>query len=238
MAGMMRKIPMYRLKNKARVGAMYHGITRAGLLALTSCLTLSCAVFGIRSTPEPVYTVVHQESNKEIHHYEGYLVATTWSDGTYEQASNRGFRHLFDYISGRNSSQHTITMTAPVLQETAVPGATMAMTAPVLQTQDQQGWSMAFVMPATYTMATLPRPLDDTITLHEVPAAQVAVLRYSWGTSAAHIHRLGQELVTWIARQERYEVTSKPRSARYDPPFTVPFLRRNEIHVDVRNKLE
>lgn len=229
---------MYGFKKNARLGARYHGLMPTVLLALASLCTVSCAVFGIRSEEQPIYAVLHQEGRKEIRHYGKYLVATTWSVGDYEQASNRGFRRLFDYISGRNSTQHTMAMAAPVLQETAATGATIAMTAPVLQAQDQRGWTMAFVMPATYTLDTLPRPLDSTITLHEIPAAQVAVLRYSWGTSAAHMTRLGQELLAWIAMQERYEVTSKPRSARYDPPFTVPFLRRNEIHVDVRHTRE
>jgi hypothetical protein len=174
-----------------------------------------------------------QDGNKEIRRYDGYLVATTWTAGQYASASKRGFRRLFDYISGHNSGQHTLSMTAPVLQEKAPTGKTIAMTAPVLQAQDQQGWTMSFVMPAAYTMATLPRPLDDTVTLHEVPATHVAVWRYSWGTSAEKITRLGQELLRWIETQEGYEVMSKPRSARYDPPFTLPFLRRNEIHVDV-----
>ena len=95
---------------------------------------------------------------------------------------------------------------------------------------------MAFVMPSTYTMETLPRPLDDSITLREVPTAQVAVWRYSGGTSAETIARLGQELLTWIEMQAGYEVMSKPRSARYDPPFTLSFLRRNEMHVAIRGK--
>lgn len=226
---------MYGAKIQPRLRTMCHGVTRAGLMALTCLFTLSCAVFGIRSEEQPVYKLLHQDGNKEIRQYSGYLVATTWNAGDYAQASNRGFRRLFDYISGRNSGQQTLTMTAPVLQEKTPTGTTITMTAPVLQTQDQQGWSMSFVMPATYTMTTLPRPLDDTITLHEMPSAHVAVLRYSWGTSAEKITRLGQDLVTWIETQG-YEVMSKPRSARYDPPFTLPFLRRNEIHVDVRLK--
>lgn len=229
---------MYGTKIQPRLRTMCHGVTRAGLMALTGFFTLSCAVVGIRSEEQPVYKLLHQDGNKEIRQYSGYLVATTWNAGDYVQASNRGFRRLFDYISGRNSGQQTLVMTAPVLQEKAPTGATIAMTAPVLQTQEQQGWTMSFVMPTTYTMETLPRPLDDTITLHEIPSAHVTVLRYSWGTSAERITRLGEELLTWIATQKRYEVMSKPRSARYDPPFTLPFLRRNELHVDVRPQPE
>jgi hypothetical protein len=194
---------------------------RLGLLVLTSLMTISCAVFGIRSEAQPPYEVLLQDGNKEIRQYHGYLVATTWVAGEYEAASTQGFRRLFKYISGHNSTQGTI-----------------AMTAPVLQTQEQQGWSMAFVMPATYTITTLPRPLDDRITLHAVTATHVAVLRYTWGTDGDKIAGLGQELLRWADTQTGYEATSKPRSARYDPPFTLPFLRRNEIHVDVGRTLQ
>jgi hypothetical protein len=192
-----------------------------------------CAVFGIRREAQPVYAVLYQEGNKEIRQYRAYLVATTWHAGDYASASHAGFRRLFHYISGHNHRQHKLAMTAPVLQE----NTTITMTAPVLQAQEPQGWSMSFVMPATYTVETLPPPLDDTITLHEVPAADVAVWRYSWGTSAEKITRLGDALLRWIATQTGYEVVAQPRSARYNPPFTLPFFRRNEIHVDVRPRV-
>ena len=213
---------------------MFHRITRVGIVALVGFFTIGCAVFGIRSAEQPVYEVLRTDGNKEIRQYKSYLVATTRSEGEYEQASTRGFRRLFDYISGNNSAQKNIAMTAPVLQEQAEAGEKIAMTAPVLQAQDGQGWTMSFVLPANYTMETVPRPLHDRVALHEVPAAHVAVLRYSWGTSAEKITRLGHELLTWLATQNRYEVMSEPRSARYDPPFTLPFFRRNEIHVHVR----
>jgi hypothetical protein len=195
-----------------------------------------CRVFGIRREAQPVYEILYQEGNKELRQYRAYLVATTWHAGDYASASNAGFRRLFHYISGHNHSQHKLAMTAPVLQQNVPTGDTITMTAPVLQAQEQQGWSMSFVMPARSTMDTLPRPLDDTITLHEVPAASVAVWCYSWGTSAEKITRLGRALLRWIATQKGYEVVSQPRSARYNPPFTLPFLRRNEIHADVRAK--
>jgi DNA gyrase inhibitor GyrI len=205
-----------------------------GIAALVGVFSVGCSVFGIRSEEQPIYEVLRTDGNKEIRRYSSYLVATTRSEGDYEHASTRGFWRLFDYISGNNSSQAHIAMTAPVLQEQAAAGEKIAMTAPVLQEQDAQGWTMSFVLPAKYTMQTVPRPLHDNVTLHEVPAAHVAVLRYSWGTSAEKITRLRHELLTWLATQNRYEVVSAPRSARYDPPFTLPFFRRNEIHVDVR----
>jgi hypothetical protein len=229
---------MYSSQKNPSFGAMGHDAMRIVLIALASMFVLSCSVFGIRSEKEPVYKVLHKDGNKEIRQYGAYLVATTWSDGNYEQASKRGFRRLFDYISGNNSDQLSIAMTAPVLQENATNGVTIAMTAPVLQEPDQQGWSMSFVMPATYSMDTLPRPRDDTIVLSEIPATYVAVLRYAGRTHAEKIKRLGQELLAWIETQENYQMTSQPRSARYNPPFTLPFLRRNEIHLDVRKNSE
>ena len=121
-------------------------------------------------------------------------------------------------------------MTAPVLQEQA--GTEIAMTAPVLQETDGDTWTMDFVMPAHFTRETVPAPRDELVVIEEVPAQTVAVVRYSGTVSAEDIEEKTRQLEAWVASKP-YGVTSAARSARYDPPFALPFLRRNEIHLTV-----
>ncbi len=196
-----------------------------------SVISAACSVFGVRSAREPSYAVTLQEGSKEIREYSSYLTARTWAEGKYDESSNKAFRILFDYISGNNVPQTRIVMTSPVTQERS--GETITMTAPVNQERSAGGWTMAFVLPSSYTMTSLPKPADPRIEIGEVPATTVAVLTYSGFTSPEKIDRLSNELAGWLEKQG-YETVGPPRSARYDPPFTIPFLRRNEIQIDVR----
>ncbi len=194
-------------------------------------LNVACSVFGIRSEEEPAYQVILTDGNREVRQYAGFIVATTLGDGDYDTASRIAFRRLFDYISGNNAKQQTITMTAPVLQENERTSMTMA--APVIQEATEQGWVMSFVMPKQFTMETLPVPGNPKVQLQQVAGKEIAVRSYTGWTSEQTISKLGEELQQW-SRTQGFKAVSAPRSARYDPPWTIPFLRRSEIHLDVQ----
>ena len=200
-------------------------------MVLASTLGLACSVVGVRSTKEPAYTVVLEDADREIRAYEGYLIARTRVDASYEESGSEGFRRLFRYISGHNSGAREIAMTAPVLQ--ARKGEKIAMTAPVLQERSGDSWTMDFVMPAHFTRETVPQPLDERVRIEQVPARTVAVLRYSGRVAEDDLELRTRQLEEWLAGQP-YRAISPAVSARYDPPFAVPFLRRNEIMVPVR----
>lgn len=217
------------LVSKGRVRSRVNGLVLVPV-AVLSLMSMACSVFGVRSEREPEYTVLLQEGSKEIRQYSAYLVARTWAEGEYDESSNKAFRVLFDYISGNNVSQRSVAMTAPVSQERA--GEPVAMTAPVSQERSAGGWTMTFVMPSSYTMASIPEPVDPSIEIGEVPARKVAVLTYSGFTSPERIDRLGRDLIAWLEAQG-YRAVGQPRSARYDPPFTIPSLRRSEVQIDV-----
>jgi hypothetical protein len=213
-------------------------------------ISSACSVFGVRNSEMPAYEVLLSEDNKEIRAYAPYLVARTIVEGEYEDTANPGFRILFDYISGKNLSSEQVEMTAPVqqertgekiemtspvLQERA--GEKVAMTAPVQQEKTGQGWSMAFILPKKYTIETAPKPLDPRIEIIPVPAKTMAALRYSGFTDEEKITRKGEELIRW-QRDQGYLAVGEPFSARYDPPWTLPFLRRNEVMVEVEKREE
>jgi hypothetical protein len=190
------------------------------------------AVFGIRTWEQPRYEVLLREQRQEIRRYEPYLVATVVVDGQFEQAQDAAFRILADYIFGANGSGTAIAMTAPVIQAPAK-GERLAMTAPVFWRAEGAAWSMAFVLPSRNNPDTVPRPTDPRIELQEVPAEVVAAVRFSGRADRETLTRLDGELRSWIRARTCYEPVGDSRFAAYDPPFTIPFLRRNELLIPV-----
>lgn len=185
---------------------------------------------GVRSSQEPNYQLLSDHGDIQIRAYPSLLVAETLIEADYAEAGNIGFKRLAGYIFGGNLQQQSMAMTVPVYREAV--GAKIAMTAPVLQQMIDGKWTMAFVMPAGYELETLPTPLDPRVVLKSVPARKVAVLRYSGSLNLESIAQNSKRLSDWLARQGLKPLSS-PRSAAYDPPWTIPALRRNEIHIDI-----
>jgi len=149
-------------------------------------------------------------------------------------ARSQGFRQIASFIFGANISKSSIAMTAPVAQQSDA--AKIAMTAPVAQNQTATGgWTISFFMPAKYTIATLPKPTDPSIEIVEVPPQTYAVYQYSGipgrgATEAAHTALISK------LQASSYAATGDITDWFYDPPWTIPFLRRNEAAVPVAPK--
>ncbi len=204
--------------------------------SLAAALSLSgCLIIGIRTAPEPTYSLSVKEGNKEIRRYGSVVVAQTSLDGPLGEESNAAFMRLFRYIGGANRSGASIAMTAPVLQSTDSSQATgekISMTAPVIQTKTGNDWIMSFVLPNSYTQLTAPQPTDSAVTISELPARSAAVIRYSGASTTDKMDSFAAELQDW-ASKNGIKLVGEPQLALYDPPFTIPFLRRNEVHFDV-----
>ena len=207
---------------KKHLAAILGGITLA--------LEAGCSTFGIRTVEQARYKVLSRDGKFEIRQYADALVAETVVNADYREAQNIAFRRLAGYIFGKNKRREQIPMTAPVIQERA--SERIAMTAPVLQEKSEHGWRMTFVLPARYTLQTLPEPLDPDVVIRQQSGRRIAVLRYSGSLSEAAMNARAQELARWLV-QKGLKAVSEPRLAGYDPPWTLPFLRRNEIHVDI-----
>ena len=211
--------------------------TYSVLLVGVLLLATGCSVVGIRTAEELSYSVVASDAAVEIRQYAPHIAAEASMEGDHESVQRDLFRALAGYIFGKNTTQEEIAMTAPVTmnQDTTADGENIAMTAPVTMTPtDTNGWTMAFSMPSKYTMDTLPKPVDDRVTLVEVPERTVAVVRFSgsFNDSDNRAESLGQ-LTQWLNNQSKYKTVGKPFFAGYDPPFTLPFLRRNEVLVEI-----
>lgn len=178
------------------------------------------------------YTVVETEGKFELRQYGPYIVAETMVEGDFDEVGNEGFRRLFDYISGKNRKQQSITMTAPVSQEAR--SEKISMTAPVNQMRVGEKYRITFLMPAEYTMETLPEPLDTRVKLKEAPGQLIAALRYS-GTWSRDRYEEKRIRLQELMRQRDLEPAGEPIFARYNPPFMPWFLRRNEVLIPVEN---
>jgi DNA gyrase inhibitor GyrI len=201
------------------------------LLALFNSLFLAgCSLFGIQSEDSPTYSLAESEDAFEIRHYQPYLIAQTEDSGNYDAATKESFYRLFEYISGKNQGQQKIAMTAPVQQQPKA--ETIKMTAPVFQEKSGKVWTMAFVLPAQYNAETAPKPTDPKVSIKTVPEKRVAVLRFTGFINEENVAEKKAELMARL-KQKQIKTLSEPISAGYNPPWTIPFLRRNEIHVDI-----
>lgn len=193
----------------------------------------ACSLFGKQGVDMATYSVVKAENPFEIRQYNSFIIAKTSVNGSYEDMGKIGFNRLFKYISGNNQKQSKIAMTAPVLQKQEVTSEKIAMTAPVLMSNKDKNWTMAFVLPETYSLQTAPKPLNADISIEEVREHKVAVLIFSGFLNEETIIEKTNELQKWIIKNN-YKSLSDPVIAGYDPPWTIPSFRRNEIQITVK----
>jgi len=186
------------------------------------------------ATAEPPFTVSFQQQDPDIslRSYPSLVAAEVTLAMDRDQAGNSGFRILAGYIFGGNDGARSIAMTAPVVMAPSA-GVPLAMTAPVTQTAGSGGaWTVRFYMPAGYTLATLPKPKDARVHFLEVPATEIAVIRFSGLAYEADVAQKTRDLQAFIAARH-WRATGPPSLARFNPPWTLWFLRRNEVWIPV-----
>ncbi len=176
------------------------------------------------------YTVLEKEDDFEIRKYDPQIVAETFVEGDLEKAGSEGFRRLYAYISGENTKKQSISMTAPVSQETG--SKKIAMTAPVKQEMKDNRWRITFLMPAEFTLETLPEPNDTRVRLTEESGRLMVAVRYSGTWSQEGYEENRAQLEEYIQKRGLTK-TGEPVWARYDPPFMPWFLRRNEVLIPI-----
>ena len=178
------------------------------------------------------YKVIETHGAIEIRDYAPMIVAQTEVSGARDEAISKGFRTIADYIFGNNTAQQKVAMTAPVIQQ---PSEKIAMTAPVIQQGEGDQWQVRFVMPAEYRMDTLPTPKNDAVDIKEIPGKRFVVIRFS---GMADEEMLAEQTTTLNAflKERGLEPLSPPAYAFFNPPWTLPPLRRNEVMVEVAGR--
>lgn len=199
------------------------------VLGLGVVVVAAGAFSQMRRVEEPKFTLVEQSGAFELRDYPSLLVAEATVKGARTVAIAEGFRVIADYIFGNNIAAEKVAMTAPVTQQS---GAAVAMTAPVTQQAAGDSWTVRFIMPSQYTLETLPKPKNPAVTLKQVEGQRMAVLRFS-GTADDQMLKYKSEMLAAEIAKRSLSATAAPTYAFYDPPWTLGFLRRNEVMVPV-----
>jgi hypothetical protein len=176
------------------------------------------------------YTVVEKEGAFEVRAYEPSIIAETIVESDFNSAGNVAFGRLFDYISGNNLKKESISMTVPVSQTES--SEKISMTAPVNQRREGDKWLVSFIMPSKYTMETIPEPLDSRVVLKEEQPKKMAAVRYS-GTWSVKRYERNKDKLEGFIKERNYKISGEAIFARYDPPFHIFFLRRNEVLIPI-----
>jgi hypothetical protein len=182
------------------------------------------------SVEEPTFRVRLREGRFEVRDYPSLVIAEVIVAGDQKQAANTGFRILAGYIFGGNARAESIAMTAPV---TLFPTAdNMEMATTIAQAFDGRQWVVRFNIPKPYTISTLPKPKDTRIRLRVAPAARVAVIQFSGLAQPDDVKARANDLTAWL-EAHRLHIAGAASLAQYDPPWTLWFLRRNEVSIPV-----
>ena len=179
---------------------------------------------------KPDYKVIQSEQNIEIRQYEPMIIAEVEVDGKREDAIRDGFRLLADYIFGNNTVQQVISMTAPVQQKE---NQKIAMTAPVQQQSMGKSWRMIFVMPSKYKLDSLPVPNNNRVRLKEILTKKFVVIEFSGTNSNENVTKHENQLMNYIEANQ-INIIGSPKYAFYNAPWTLPFLRRNEVMIEIK----
>jgi hypothetical protein len=189
----------------------------------------------VMATEEPQFSVLEKTPPFELRSYAPMILAEVKVEGDLDEASSQGFRLIAAYIFGQNQVSEKIAMTTPVAIEGQTPkSAKIAMTSPVNIESNAGQWIVSFVMPAQYTMESLPKPLNSKVQIRQIPAVKRAVINFSGFYNANKVAERTLELEEWM-KTKNLQAASAPKFARYNPPWTLPFMRRNEIMIDVRD---
>lgn len=192
------------------------------LIMFAALLSAGCSVFGASGVEEAPYETLARDGDFEIRRYPVLVVARTAMENG---ESSGSFGRLFDYITGANAGAQEIAMTAPVVMGR---GTEIAMTAPVVQ----DGETMVFVAPRSFTPETMPAPTDPAVEIGTIPSRTVAVKRFSGFLSDGAIADADAALRGWLDAQS-WAIAGPTERAGYNPPWTLPFLRRNEVLIPV-----
>ena len=181
---------------------------------------------------KPDYKVIQSEQNIEIRQYEPMIIAEVEVDGKREDAIRDGFRLLADYIFGNNTVEQNISMTAPVQQKE---NKKIAMAAPVQQKSTGKSWRMSFVMPSKYRLDSLPVPNNNRIRLKEILTKKFVVIEFSGKNSNENVTEHENQLMNYIEANQ-IKIIGSPKYAFYNAPWTLPFLRRNEVMIEINKQ--
>ena len=187
----------------------------------------------LMATDEPEFRLILKVDKFEIREYSPKIIAQIEVFGDFDDASSKGFKILADYIFGNNTSadgNSRIEMTAPVEME-PLPQK-INMTKPVLTEGSDNNWIVSFIMPNEFTLATLPKPNNKSIKILSLPKEKYAVIVFS-GLVRESSYLEKEKLLNQFIKEKKLKTSGEIKIARYNPPWTLPFFRRNELMIKI-----
>ncbi len=176
------------------------------------------------------YKVEVADGAIEVRSYGPMIAAEAVVQGEQKLAISEGFRLIAAYIFGANRPNAKIDMTAPVQQQKQ----TIAMTAPVTEQGSGNAWAVRFIMPKSWTLETLPAPNDQRVSLKAIPARRFIAITFSGSSATEAVEKRTLELRSYCSAQ-KLQTVGEPLLAFYNPPWTLPFFRRNEVMLELAN---
>lgn len=166
---------------------------------------------------QPSYKVLQKDGNIEIRLYQGFLLKSVNVTGNQYLALRKGFRPLVNYIGAKKRDGDKISMTAPVIQSLG---------------NSKDEWVVSFSMPSKYDASNLPDPNNEQIYTEAISSTKAAVIRFNGKADENLLAEKTIKLSEWLEKG-RFTAKTKPRYMFYNDPSTPPFLRRNEIFVEL-----
>lgn len=195
-------------------------------------------VFGKITVETPKHEVLHSCPDYEIRKYSPSVVAeVTYDPSQFRGDRDGGFMILANYIGAlgepQNAKPEKIAMTAPVITKSPYQSEKIAMTAPVITSGDNKATTMQFVLPAKYkTAEEAPKPLDERVVIMVEGERKYGVARFS-GVATDKVVEERVEKLRRSLERDGYNVVGDFLLARYNPPWTLPLLRTNEVMLPV-----
>ena len=187
----------------------------------------------LMATDEPEFKLILKEDKFEIREYAPKIIAQVEIFGDFDDASSKGFKILADFIFGNNTSNDgnsKIEMTAPVEMEPL--SQKINMTKPVLTEGNYNNWIVSFIMPNKFTLEKLPKPNNKSIKILSLPKEKYAVIVFS-GLVRESSYLEKEKLLNQFIKEKKLKASGEIKIARYNPPWTLPFFRRNELMIKI-----
>ena len=191
-------------------------ITLLVLSVLVICV-MAAWYLAPRLLEQPAYKVIQKDSNIEIRLYQDFLLKSVNVTGNQYLALRKGFRPLVNYIGAKKRDGDKISMTAPVIQSLG---------------NSKDEWVVSFSMPSKYDASNLPNPNNEQIYTEAISSTKAAVIRFNGKADEDLLAEKTIKLSEWLEKG-RFTAKSKPRYMFYNDPSTPPFLRRNEIFIEL-----
>lgn len=195
------------------------------MMHLSEKLKAISGVFGVRLGEAPKYYLIRSSGEKEIRKYSALTLASISIpyNERQEQVQADAYQALSGYHFGKNDLAEHIAMTAAILHEET-------------RFEDGEGFlTMSFILPNKYNLKNAPSPVDQRIKLHQKPSHMVACRSFSGPSDEQKVRKYSSELREWLSQYSSYKAEAQVQVAEYNPPQTISFLRKNEVHIDVKS---